>query len=251
MYGKPLLNICVAHSDALVAAGLVAVLRDMAGLTVCARTSGLPFAEFEAATFDILVIDYVAGLAILTGRRSAELRPGLSKVLIVTQVDREWEVRSAMNAGAHGYVLLKCGLDELLDAVLAIGRGSRYMCSTVSCSIADSFTRQELTAREAEVLHLLASGACNKTISKLLGIALGTVKAHVRGVREKLDATSRTHAVAIATQRGLVRTDSERPALPADRSPVVGVHGSQRPNPKIHASFASGLRRSETTEMVG
>ena len=62
-----------------------------------------------------------------------------------------------------------------------------------------------LTGRETDVLQLLAQGCCNKSIARKLGIGVGTVKTHVKGVMSKLDATARTHAVVVATQRGLIR----------------------------------------------
>ncbi len=209
----PSLNICVAHSDAVVAAGLAAILRDVPGLATGVRRSSLALLKSETAVPDLLVADYATGLALLGDRPRGDAGRRAPKVLIVTQVDREWEVRTAMTAGAHGYLLLSCELEEIHDAVLSIGQGSRYMCSSIYPLIAGSFSREALTAREADVLHLLASGACNKSIARDLDIAIGTVKAHVRGILDKLDASSRTQAVVIATNRGLVR--SGPPALQA------------------------------------
>jgi DNA-binding NarL/FixJ family response regulator len=77
--------------------------------------------------------------------------------------------------------------------------------------MADSLTREALTAREAEVLDLLACGQCNKSIARQLDIAVGTVKAHVKAIMAKLDASSRTQAVSVAAQRGLVSL-AQRPA---------------------------------------
>jgi two-component system NarL family response regulator len=70
--------------------------------------------------------------------------------------------------------------------------------------MADSFTRIGLTSRETDVLQLLAQGCCNKSIARELGIGVGTVKTHVKGLFDKLGATARTHAVVLATRRGLV-----------------------------------------------
>ncbi|RZA34551.1 MAG: response regulator transcription factor [Lysobacteraceae bacterium] len=81
----------------------------------------------------------------------------------------------------------------------------RYLSESMTRSVADSLTRESLTGRETDVLQLLAQGCCNKSIARKLGIGVGTVKTHVKGVMSKLDATARTHAVVVATQRGLIR----------------------------------------------
>jgi DNA-binding NarL/FixJ family response regulator len=70
--------------------------------------------------------------------------------------------------------------------------------------IADSFSREPLTPRENDVLHLLAEGCCNKTIARRLGIGQGTVKSHLRSVMAKLGVHARTQAVIVAAERGMV-----------------------------------------------
>src|SRR5205085_4074433 len=83
-------------------------------------------------------------------------------------------------------------------------RGIRYLSEAVSRSVAASLGRASLTERETDVLQLLAEGCCNKLIARRLGIGVGTVKTHVKGVMSKLDATARTHAVVVAAARGLI-----------------------------------------------
>ena len=188
------LNVAVLHADPIVQAGLTALLQGLPEVSVLVRTEG--------TRCDLLVTDYDGGMAALEGRRFAAGEG--PRVLVVTPRDREAEVRSAMTAGAHGYLLQRCGAEELVEAVQTLGRGSRFLCRSVAGSIADSFARQALTHREMDVLTLLAEGACNKAIARDLGIAVGTVKAHVKAIFDKLDATTRTHAVIRASQRGLV-----------------------------------------------
>jgi two-component system NarL family response regulator len=126
------------------------------------------------------------------------------RVLIVTQLEREWEVRTAMMAGVHGYLLQNSDTEQLLIAVRTLSRSMRYLSAELSRCVADSFTRIGLTSRETDVLQLLAQGQCNKSIARELGIGVGTVKTHVKGLFDKLGATARTHAVVLATRRGLV-----------------------------------------------
>ncbi|MGJ7507803.1 LuxR C-terminal-related transcriptional regulator [Variovorax sp. GT1P44] len=206
-------RVLVIHEDPIMAAGLAAVLGNRPGLTVTVgRTcvdgevhSADPTGD-ERDMPDVVVADYRSGLEFLVdakAARSARRHRG-PKVMVVTPIDREWEIRSAINAGIHGYLLQGCQIDELIDGVTALSQGQRYLAHSVSRRIADSLTRERLTTRETEVLNLLTTGSCNKAIAKELGIAVGTVKVHVKGILEKLDATTRTHAVIVAAQRGLV-----------------------------------------------
>lgn len=191
-------SVHIIHTDPVMTAGLQAILAARPELRVSTHLSQ-PEARQVAR---VLVADYDTGLALARQPEHAGLRrPG---ILIVTQLDKEWEVRIAMDAGVHGYVLQSCSQEELLKAVASLAQGQRYLSESVTRSVADSLSRENLTGRETDVLHLLAEGCCNKSIARKLGIGVGTVKTHVKGVMSKLDATARTHAVVVATQRGLI-----------------------------------------------
>ncbi|MBC7941771.1 MAG: response regulator transcription factor, partial [Chitinophagaceae bacterium] len=129
-------------------------------------------------------------------------------MVVITWRDNEADVRTALQAGIGGYLLGNCGLNELVDAVRAVGRGSPYLCKVAASLVAKSLTRTPLTLRESETLRLIASGMSNKVIASELNIALGTVKAHARAILDKLGARSRTQATVIAAQRGLLGPDS-------------------------------------------
>lgn len=196
----------IMHADPIMTAGLHVFLAELPELRV---TTSLRQPEGQRVA-RVLVIDYEAGLALARqGGRDAQRQPA---VLIVTALDKEWEVRIAMDAGVHGYVLQSCGPDELQKAVCALAQGQRYLTESVTRSVADSLSRETLTGRETDVLQLLAQGCCNKSIARKLGIGVGTVKTHVKGVMSKLDATARTHAVVVAAQRGLIRPGSGQSA---------------------------------------
>ena len=192
----------IIHTDPVMTAGLHAILADRQEWRVSTHPSQ-PEAQQAAR---VLVADYDTGLALARQPEHAGLRR--RSVLIVTQLDKEWEVRLALDAGVHGYVLQSCSQDELLEAVASLAQGQRYLSESVTRSVADSLSRETLTGRETDVLQLLAEGCCNKSIARRLGIGVGTVKTHVKGVMSKLDATARTHAVVVATQRGLIRPGS-------------------------------------------
>ena len=194
------INVMVAHADAIVNAGLAALLGASADISIHGAADGTD------GVADVVIIDHKGGLEHM--RRRADNPHGQGerqpRVLIVTQLDREWEVRTAMMAGVHGYLLQNSAPDQLLAAVRSLSRGMRYLSADLSRCVADSFTRIGLTSRETDVLQLLAQGQCNKAIARELGIGVGTVKTHVKGLFDKLGATARTHAVVLATRRGLV-----------------------------------------------
>jgi two-component system NarL family response regulator len=201
-------HVLIAHADPIVNAGLAALLGANSDMQITVASS-------EAASLggaDVIVLDHRNGLEHL--RRAANAHHGDSqpRVLIVTQLEREWEVRTAMMAGVHGYLLQNSDAEQLLTAVRTLSRGMRYLSADLSRCVADSFTRIGLTSRETDVLQLLAQGQCNKSIARELGIGVGTVKTHVKGLFDKLGATARTHAVVLATRRGLVGDSAATPA---------------------------------------
>ena len=237
-------RVFVIHQDPVMAEGLVAVLTRQQGLSVrSARVSETRAGDVPnepAEPYDVLVSDYESGLSCLA-KSKAEGRPrgpDPARVLVLTSRARESEVRQAMSAGVHGYVLQGCPLDELVRGVRSVGRGARYFCETVAQRVIESLTRVTLTARETEVLELLQRGYCNKTIARDLGIAPGTVKAHVKGILEKLDSTTRTQAVAVATERGLVSGTPAVTAVPASQFAQGGHLGRARTDFSPQAEFA-------------
>lgn len=167
-------------------------------------------AESLAAVADpgvhVVVTDWSSGLRL--AQRGAE--PGLpslkadSKILVIAPRARECAAASALRAGVDGLVLSSCTPDELVLAVRSLAQGATYVCPEVAHRMTAGLAGEQLTSREDQVLRLLARGQCNKTIARQLGIAVGTVKTHVKGVLAKLGASSRTEAASIAAEKGMV-----------------------------------------------
>lgn len=130
------------------------------------------------------------------------------RIVIVTGNDGECGIRCALEMGVKGYVLVGCELQELLAGVHAVSRGLRHLCPQAAARLAESVCVEALSLREEEVLKLVADGLCNKAISRCLGIAVGTVKSHLKSIFGKLTVGSRTQAMAAAQRRGLLRTVS-------------------------------------------
>lgn len=197
------INVLVQHAEPLLTVGLVSTLRRIDGVRV--HAPAIEPAEASLPSIDVAVTDHAGGIKMTSDQRMG-LAGSLARarVLIIATQVRENDVRVALEQGVHGYLLLGCPLQELAMGVDALSRGRRYLGAEVAQRMADSLTREALTAREFDVLRLLAHGACNKTIARRLDIAIGTVKTHVKSIMSKLEAGSRTQAVTIASHRGLV-----------------------------------------------
>jgi two-component system NarL family response regulator len=202
------IRILVAHANPLIAVGLAATLRRSDDLEVA--VDGLDAAA--GWSHDVVVADGDGGLRrVAAAREARQSQP--PRVLVLCSQVREHEVRRALEQGVHGYLPLDSPIDEFVLGVRTVARGARYLAAASAQCMADSLTRESLTAREAEVLDLLACGQCNKSIARQLHIAVGTVKAHVKAIMAKLDASSRTQAVSVAAQRGLVTLADRSVAL--------------------------------------
>jgi len=130
-----------------------------------------------------------------------------SRMVVVTAFDNERDVRSALSAGATGYVLKDAPESELIAAVFGAAQGQRPLSPLVANRLAFSTTAdpQALTERELEVLEAVAEGKDNTSIARALFISQATVKSHLSHAFTKLDVSTRTGAVAEARRRGLIR----------------------------------------------
>lgn len=192
-------HVLIAHPEAIVRAGLATLLATQSDLHVA-----IAAADGAASHADIIILDHRGAIDRVARRAAGDPAFSQARVLAVTTLDREWEVYTALTAGVDGYLLQNADGKQLLEAVRTLSRGVRYLSGELTRCVADSFSRTVPTSRQMDVLQLLAQGQCNKSIARELGIGVGTVKTHVKSLCEKLGATARTHAVVLATQRGLV-----------------------------------------------
>jgi len=185
----------IMHADLIVSTGLRAILGKLSDMNLYVDEA--PPAVRLART--ILIADYRSGIALMRQHRDED-----ECVLVVTHCDKEGEIRHAIQAGGHGYLLQNCVPAEMEPALIAISNGQRYVSEAAMRSLAGSAHRDALTLRETDVLHLLCKGYCNKLIARELGIGVGTVKSHLKAVMSKLNVSARTQAVIAATQLGLL-----------------------------------------------
>ena len=128
-----------------------------------------------------------------------------TQIVVLTSAGGDEEIHRALDAGARGYLFKDIVRQELVHAIRAVCAGRRYIPAQVSARLVEHLPRQELSAREIEVLQLVAVGLKNKEIAYQLAISEATVNAHVKRILQKLDANDRTQAVTIALRRGIIR----------------------------------------------
>jgi two-component system NarL family response regulator len=130
-----------------------------------------------------------------------------AKVIMLTTYDGDEDVYRGLKVGAKGYLLKRVRSDELVKAIKTVHAGGRCLSAEAERRLAEHAPGSELTQRELEVLQCVAKGLSNNDIGSLIGCTRFTVKFHVQNILQKLQAADRTEAVAIASQRGILRAD--------------------------------------------
>ena len=128
-----------------------------------------------------------------------------ARVIILTTYEGDVEIQRALEAGARGYLLKSMPPKELLDGIRQVHAGKKRIPPEIVAQLAEHLSDETLTAREVEVLRQVAGGNRNRDIAERLFISEETVKVHVKHVMEKLGASDRTEAVAIAIRRGIIQ----------------------------------------------
>ncbi|OLT15628.1 DNA-binding response regulator [Serinicoccus sp. CUA-874] len=128
-------------------------------------------------------------------------------VLVLTNYDTDSDILGAVEAGASGYLLKDAPLEELIAAIRAAAAGETALAPAIAGRLLARMRSPQpnLSARETEVLRLVADGATNNDIAALLHISDATVKSHLVHIYTKLGVSSRTAAVASARDSGLLR----------------------------------------------
>jgi DNA-binding NarL/FixJ family response regulator len=196
------IKVLIAHSDPLISAGLSARLREQRDFEVAVCNPESSVSHSTVSHFpstDIVVADYDSGLR-LTGFKSAHT----GRVMILTHSHSETNICNALKQGIRGYLLLGCSLEDLIQGIRSMHIGGTALDPLVASRIAERMQQQALTKREEDILGQIMLGLCNKKIASNLTLAVGTVKTYVKSILRKLDAASRTEAVAIAQRRGIL-----------------------------------------------
>ncbi|MGH8610072.1 MAG: response regulator [Gammaproteobacteria bacterium] len=202
------IRILIADDHLVVREGLVAILNRQSDMAVIGEAAGgrEAFEQWRELSPDITLMDLrmpeMSGVEAIEAIRREDEK---ALIIILTTYDSDEDVYRGMRAGAKAYLLKDTHREELLTCIRAVCAGKTVVSAGVASKLASRLREEELTPRELEILTLVGQGLSNKLIARALDITEGTVKTHVKNLLEKLDATSRTEAVAVAARRGLIK----------------------------------------------
>jgi DNA-binding NarL/FixJ family response regulator len=128
-----------------------------------------------------------------------------ARVVMLTTFEGDVDIRRALEAGARGYMLKNMPPKDLVEVIRQVHAGKKRIPTEVAAHLAEYFGDDALTEREIEVLRHISGGNRNRDIAERLFISEETVKVHIKHIMEKLGASDRTQAVAIAVRRGIIQ----------------------------------------------
>jgi two-component system NarL family response regulator len=201
------IRILVADDHPILREGLVALINRQEGMKVVAEAADgcEAVALFSRVIPDIAVLDLrmpaMNGIETVTAIRTADPQ---ARLVILTSFASDEDIYRALRAGARGYLVKDAPAEELVNCLRTVHEGGTFIPPMIASKLAERVGTVELTAREREVLALVAKGKGNREIGAELDVTEGTIKVHVNNILTKLGVASRTEAVNIAIRRGLV-----------------------------------------------
>jgi DNA-binding NarL/FixJ family response regulator len=213
------IRVMIADDQSMVRRGFRMIVESEEDMEVVSEVSDGEQAIAAARRFepDVVLMDIrMPNLDGIAATSTISGTPGSPRVLILTTFNLDEYVYDALNAGASGFLLKNASPEELVNAVRVIARGDALLDPSVTRGVIEQFSRnpasarfdasnlEELTAREREVLLLLARGLSNSEIADELVLSPNTVKSHVASILMKLELRDRVQAVAFAYEAGLM-----------------------------------------------
>jgi two-component system response regulator NreC len=212
----------LAEDHTIVRKGLRSLLEGQPDIIVVgeAQDGREALEKTEQLSPDVVLIDIAMPLlnGIEATRRITQRFSDI-KVLVLTMHDDQEYIRQVLQAGASGYVVKQAAPTELLSAIRAVRNGGSYLSPTISKRVIQDYVQQSessdgydsydaLTARQREVLQLIAEGHTTREIADLLTISVKTVESHRTNLMEKLDIHTTAGLTLYALRKGVIRDDS-------------------------------------------
>src|SRR5215469_5639005 len=213
------IRVLVADDQELVRAGLCVILDATDGIAVVgeAADGAAAIAKVAEQRPDVVLMDIrMPGMDGLEATRLITAEPDPPKVVMLTTFDLDDYVYEALRSGASGFLLKDSPRGDLIAAVRAVAAGDALLAPSVTRRLIEAFARRpaqttpspsqlaSVTARERDVLLLLARGRSNAEIARALFVSEATVKTHVASLLAKLGLRDRVQAVILAYETGLV-----------------------------------------------
>jgi DNA-binding NarL/FixJ family response regulator len=188
--------------------GIAAVINNQSDMLIVAQAANAQEAieQFRKHQPDVTLMDLrlpdVSGTDAMIAIRSEF--PD-ARIIILTTFEGDVEIQRALEAGARGYMLKSMPPKELVEVIRQVHAGKKRIPPQLAAQLAEHLSDEDLTAREIEVLSQIAGGNRNRDIAQKLFITEETVKVHIKHIMDKLGASDRTQAVAIALRRGIIQ----------------------------------------------
>jgi two-component system NarL family response regulator len=201
------IRILIVDDNPVVRTGLTSMLGTQDGFEVAGTaSSGEEALSLIVRTNpDIMLMDLrMPGMNGIDLLRALQAHPNAPRTIVLTSFETDEDVYRAVQAGAHGYLLKSTMQKEMVTAILAVHHGKRHFPPRIAARLAQRMSRPALTARELEILEMLAKGLTNKQIGAVFQISGNTARNHVNSILEKLEAADRTEAVSTAIQQGII-----------------------------------------------
>lgn len=207
MNAQPPIRVLSVDDHPLLREGIAAIINSQPDMEMVsqAATARDAIQQFRKHRPDVTLMDLrlpdMSGIDAMIAIRSEFAD---ARIVMLTTFEGDVEIQRALEAGARGYVLKSMPPRDLVDAIRQVHAGKKRIPAEVAAHLAEHMGEDALTDREVEVLAQVATGNRNKEIGERLFISEETVKVHMKHIMEKLGASDRTQAVAIAIRRGII-----------------------------------------------
>ncbi len=214
------IKVLIADDHTILRQGIKALLDNQKGIEVIgeAKDGREVLKAVENSMPDVVLMDIaMPGLNGLEATRRIKKKFPAMKVLVLTMYTNEEYIFQVLNAGANGYLVKETAFQDLISAIEAVYRNEAFMSPSISKKVIDSYiqrvqggeeqTGEILTAREREVLQLIAEGNSSKKIAEILFISPKTVETHRAHLMEKLNIHNRAGLVKYAIRKGMVEVN--------------------------------------------
>lgn len=202
-----MIKVAIVDDHSVVRIGIKYVLKTEPRLSFVGEAStgeeALPLVERVKP--DILLLDVrmpgMDGLAVL---KEVLARYPEQKIVMLTTSLAEEDVYQSLKLGAKGYVVKDNAPAKIVEAILTVAEGGRYIEEVAQTAYEVRSGERGLSPRELDVLKFVSKGCANTEIAELLGVSHNTVKNHLKAIFEKMGAADRAEAVALALRRGVI-----------------------------------------------
>ncbi len=201
------IRILVVDDHPILREGVAAILEDRSDMLLVgeARDGVEAIVQFRDLHPDVTLMDLqMPGMGGVEAIKAIRDEHPNACIVVLTTYDGDVQAVRALKAGAMGYLLKSSLRTEMLDAIVSVSQGRRYLHRNIADEIAMHILDDSLSEREIAVLQLVAIGKANKQIAWELGIAEETVKGYLKAIFTKLNVSDRTHAVTVAARRGII-----------------------------------------------